>query len=376
MAVSDTGIGIPANRLNQLFSAFVQADASTSRKFGGTGLGLVISRRMAEMMNGTLDVTSIEGKGSTFIARLPLPLDPNLPTNTAPITVLNGERILVVDDNEMNGRIVCEQLTTLGAQAEAMTNPAVALMSIYAQASTATPFSVVLIDQQMPVMNGENLAAAIKGEAINKGLSLILMVASGQQGDPQWLADKGFAGYLPKPTRQEVLAGVISNAIKRRQQGLVELVTPYSLSSTAQNKINPSQPVPVVVSAGQSKRVLLAEDNPINQMIARTMLQKLGMEVTVVNNGQDAFDKVKQEHFDLIYMDCQMPVMDGYEATVAIRSREATMGLPRMPIVAMTANAMAQDRELCLAAGMDDHFPKPFKEKQLAESVKRWLTAK
>jgi CheY-like chemotaxis protein len=350
----------------------VQADASTSRKFGGTGLGLVISRRIAEMMNGTLDVTSREGKGSTFTARIPLPFEVNLPSDDLLINQWSGERMLVVDDNEMNGRIICEQLTALGAQAESMTDPAAALVKIREKATTSLPYTMVLIDQNMAVIQGEELAIAIKKEAIIKEVQLILLVASRQSCDPSQMANRGFIGYLPKPTRKEILSGVIRNVIKCRQQELSEVVSPYAIQ---QSHIT-NQTALTVVAKGSLKRALLAEDNLINQMIASTMLEKFGLEVTAVENGQEAFDQVQQEHFDIIYMDCQMPVMDGYEATAAIRNREAVLGLPRTPIIAMTANAMAHDRELCLAAGMDDHFPKPFKEIQLAESVKRWLGEK
>jgi PAS domain S-box-containing protein len=381
LAVSDTGIGIPANRIKQLFSAFVQADASTSRKFGGTGLGLAISRRIAELMHGTLEVVSSEGKGSTFTARLPLLLDNaylSQPFVQSPASdSLSNERILVIDDNAMSGRIIVEQLTSLGAQAECLTNPALAIPVIRENVTKLSPFTVILIDQHMPAMEGETLAATIKSEPIIKEVTMLLLEAMGQLVDSQKLAQNGFAGYIPKPTRRETLANVINDAKKNQRRGICEIATPHVAHATHQVSHlhmhalsnNNSQPG----GTTSPKRILLAEDNVINQMIAQGMLQKYGLEVTVVENGQDALDKVKQEPFDLIFMDCQMPIMDGYEATVAIRSREVAQGLKRVPIVAMTANAMAQDRNRCLAAGMDDHLSKPFKEAQLMASVQQWL---
>jgi PAS domain S-box-containing protein len=367
LAVSDTGIGIPADRLNKLFAPFVQADQSTSRHFGGTGLGLAISRRIAELMHGTLDASSVEGQGSTFTARLPLPLDQTPAPVVASPHLLTGLRILVVDDSEVNCRIVCEQMAILGAHAEYETNPVLALVSIGAAADTPEPFSAAVIDLHMPVMDGAELATAILGDPATAGLPLVLLSSSGARGDAQRMADIGFAGYLVKPARLEVLGAVTATAIERRRTGVPGLVTRHTLREAHGQEVQPRR---VLTTPA---RVLLVDDSLVNQKLARIMLVHLGASVTVAGNGQEALAVSGREPFDLILMDCQMPVMDGFETTAAIRARESRESLPRQVIVAMTANAMAGDRERCLAAGMDDYLPKPVKERQIAEILYRWL---
>ncbi len=367
LAVSDTGIGIPADRLSKLFAPFVQADQSTSRHFGGTGLGLAISRRIAELMHGTLDASSVEGQGSTFTARLPLTLDQTPAPVVASPHLLTGRRILVVDDSEVNCRIVCEQMAILGARAEYETNPVMALVSIGAAAGSSEPFSAAVIDLHMPVMDGSELTTAILGDPATSGLPLILLSSSGARGDAQRMADIGFAGYLVKPARLEVLGAVVATAIERHRTGVPGLVTRHTLREAHGQDVQPRR---VLTTPA---RVLLVDDSLVNQKLARIMLVHLGASVTVAGNGQEALAMSGREVFDLIFMDCQMPVMDGFETTAAIRARESRESLPRQVIVAMTANAMAGDRERCLAAGMDDYLPKPVKERQIAEILHRWL---
>ena len=365
LAVQDTGIGIPVDRQAELFQPFVQADASTTRKFGGTGLGLAISRRLAELMGGNLEVASLPGQGSTFTLRLPLPVDSSAPPPVVPAQQLAGLRLLVVDDSPVNCRIVCEQMTLLGARPEQETSPALALVTLLEAAGSADPFAAVIIDLHMPGMDGAALAEALHDDPATRALPLILLTSSGARGDAQRMADLGFSGYLVKPARLEILGGMVATVIGRRQAGIPGLVTRHQLREATAVV----QPTPPPLAA----RVLLVEDNPVNQKLARIMLAHIGAQVTVANHGQEALELLSQQSFDLVFMDCQMPVMDGYEATMAIRARETRDGRPRMPIIAMTANAMAGDREQCLASGMDDHVAKPIQERQLADTLRRWL---
>jgi len=365
LTVSDTGIGIPAERQQWLFAPFVQADDSTNRRFGGSGLGLAICRRLAELMGGSITVSSSEGLGSEFTVRLPLPADLSPPLPTVPATGLSGAHLLVVEDSAINGRILCEQFAALGASAVHEIDPVLAL-----ETARRTAFAAVITDLHMPGMDGLAFATALRADPATARLPLILLSSSGLRGDAQRTGELGFAGYLVKPVRLEVLGSVVATAIAQQRQGLSGLVTRHSIRE-GQPASTPSAP-----AARFSARVLLVEDNPINQKLARIMLGRLGVEVVVAADGQEAVAACVASTFDLVFMDCQMPVMDGYEATAAIRAHETQTGRSRLPILAMTANAMSGDRERCLASGMDDHIPKPVREHQLVEALQRWLPAR
>jgi PAS domain S-box-containing protein len=367
LAVSDTGIGIPPDKQALLFAPFVQADDSTSRRFGGTGLGLVISRRLATLMGGTLEVSSVEGQGSTFTARLPLPCAAAPAADDPLLQQLSGLRILVVDDSEVTCRIVCEQLAGLGARAEFEVNAALALVAISQAAGTSDPFAAAILDLHMPVMEGTDLAAALRADPATAELPLILLTSSGTRGETRLMEERGFAGYLIKPARLAVLGAVIAATIEHRRLGLRSLVTRHTLREAPEQG---STGAAMQIAA----RILLVEDNAVNQRLAHIILTRLGATVAVAENGQEALALVERETFDAVFMDCQMPVMDGYETTTSIRAREARTGSARLPIIAMTANAMEGERERCISAGMDDHVPKPFRERQLADALQRWLS--
>jgi PAS domain S-box-containing protein len=368
LVVSDTGIGIPAERIADLFQPFAQADASTTRRYGGTGLGLAICRRITDLMGGRLTVTSTIGAGSVFTVRLPLGLAEASPSVIAMSPMLKGRRILVVDDNSVNCRIICEQLAMLGAIAAHETNPSVALLTITTAAASITPFDAVVVDWHMPGMDGPELARMVQEDPTTAGLPLILFGSSGAGADASRLAADGFSGCLVKPASPEVLGGVIAAAIEQRRAGRAGLIT--------RNAIRMSSTDHATTPALQIRaRVLLAEDNQVNQKLACILLTKMGIEVVVVGDGQSALTRIVNERFDLAFMDCQMPVMDGYEATEQIRAREVRDGLPHLPIIAMTANAMSGDKERCLIAGMDDYVSKPVMSRQLTEVLQRWLPA-
>ncbi len=366
LAVSDTGIGIPPDRVQSLFAPFVQVDDSTSRRFGGTGLGLAICRTLAELMGGSISLDSTDGVGSTFTVTLPLPPVPGPPPAADSSISLAGQRMLVIDDNALNCRIVCEQLTILGARPEAETCAPLAVATLCSAAAGPDPFAAAIVDLHMPDLDGMALATAVLAEPTTSSLPLILLTSSGTTGDAQHMAAVGFAGYLVKPARLEVLGSVVATAIAHRRQGLRDLVTRHSVREAAGQSATPA----LNVFTG---RVLLVEDHPVNQKLAHIMLGHLGVSVTQAENGQQALELLAAQPFDLVFMDCQMPIMDGYEATAALRARESRDALPRLPVIAMTANAMAGDREKSLASGMDDHIAKPVQERQLAEALRRWL---
>ncbi len=218
----------------------------------------------------------------------------------------------------------------------------------------------------MPDLDGMALATAVLAEPATSSLPLILLASSGTKGDAQRLAAVGVAGYLVKPARLEVLGSVVATAIAHRRQGLRDLVTRHSVREAAGQSATP-------VLDRFTGRVLLVEDHPVNQKLGCIMLGHLGVSVTLAENGQQALELLAAQPFDLVFMDCQMPIMDGYETTAALRARESQEALPRIPVIAMTANAMAGDREKSLASGMDDHVAKPVQERQLAEALRRWL---
>ena len=366
LAVSDTGIGIAPERAAALFAPFVQADDSTSRLFGGTGLGLAICRRLVGLMGGSIDLDSNPGHGSTFTVCVPLPPAPG-PAPTAVATQeLQGRRILVIDDHHLNCRIMCEQLTLLGARPESETCAPLAVATLCAAAEGADPFAAAIVDLHMPDLDGLGVAATVLAEPATRDLPLVLLTSSGTKGDALRMAGLGFAGYLVKPVRLEVLGAVVATVLAHRRQGLRDLVTRHSVrEADAGTQASPS--------AGLSGHVLLVEDNLINQKLARIMLSKLGVRVSLAQNGQEALDLLAAQSFDLVFMDCQMPVLDGFDATTALRAREAHDARPRLPVIAMTANVMAGDREKCLSAGMDDHLAKPIQERQLAQVLRYWL---
>jgi two-component system, sensor histidine kinase and response regulator len=354
-SVRDTGIGIAAGSQERIFQAFSQADGSMSRRYGGTGLGLAISLSLVRMMGGRISVNSVPGSGSIFSFTIPvdrvcevtaeIPLDQNR---------LIGVRVLVVDDNATNRRILVETLARWGMQpVEAESGAdALALLRLETQ-----PFALILSDVNMPEMDGFELAKFVKRSV---GTPVILMLTPGSRtGDIGRCRELGIEGYLMKPV-----------PVRDLQQAVLGVLA----SNTSVNALRPpvqSIPRPETRAAG-SLKILLAEDNPVNQKITRRMLEREGHRVVVVNNGLEALAATGRESFDLVLMDVQMPEMDGSEATAAIRAREQPES--RLPILAMTAHAMGGDKERCLAAGMDDYISKPVRRSDLLEAIQRAVT--
>jgi signal transduction histidine kinase/DNA-binding response OmpR family regulator len=365
IAVEDTGIGIAEEAQSRLFQPFSQVDASTSRRFGGTGLGLVLCKRIAEAMGGSISLRSMEGKGSTFTIALDLPVHPE-PAEVPPApAVLSGCRILLVDDNELNRRILERQLAPLGVQTEQASSGGEALEAVYTAQGAGRPFDAVVLDYHMPGMTGEAVGRVLLGDPKLSKLATLMLTSSGQPEELSTMARIGIDSYLVKPVRADILARALAVILERRRSGgRGEMVTRHTI--TELGSLAPSEP-----TLASPLRVLLTEDNTLNQLVARKMLERMGATVTIAGDGIEALELLARSSFDVVLMDCQMPRMDGLTATARIRSNEAKQG-GHIPIVAMTANAMDGDREECLASGMDDYLAKPVSPQALWKVLSRF----
>ncbi len=348
--VRDTGIGIGADRLDAVFESFTQADGSTTRKYGGTGLGLTICRQLSELMQGSIHVKSTYGSGSEFWVELPFAIAAD-DAQTFEVTCdLSGAHVLVVDDHPVNRRILFETLRGWGARPESAASGEEALAKL--EHDAADPFAIVLMDYRMPGMDGleaARRAAALPGAA---GRVTVMLSSSGAIGTPEEHAAAGLRGWITKPVREV--------ALHRTMCSLLGRVVPGSAVAAASTETEDFSDL----------ALLLAEDNEVNRKVALRMLQKLGCSADVAVNGREALDRTAERDYDLVFMDCQMPVMDGFEATRQIRARERSSGR-RVRIAAMTANAMEGDRERCLEAGMDDYVSKPVKLEKLVEQLRK-----
>ena len=362
VAVSDTGIGISGEALARLFQPFSQADSSTTRRFGGTGLGLAISKRLVELMGGTIDAESVEGEGSTFQFTLPFEKRATLPMDPTLEGMLRGLRVLAVDDNAANRALLERSLGVHGLSMDTERHPTQALARLRTAADGGRPYGLVLADVMMPNMDGLELGRQAKADSALPGCPLILLTGA-DDVSVEDAAAAGFAACLTTPIRQaQLLASV--------QSVLAESADAHSVNR--QQGVTTDRPTET--SARTDTQVLVAEDNAVNQKVAVLMLEKLGCTVDVVPNGREAVEAVTRHPYDIVLMDCQMPELDGFGATAEIRR---LMGEERrIPIIAMTANAMQGDRERCLAAGMDDYIAKPVKSQALSDALRRWASTK
>lgn len=365
--VKDTGIGIPPEAQSRLFEAFTQADTSTSRRFGGTGLGLTISKRLVEMMQGQIGLASAPGEGSTFWFTISLEKQPRRAKATDPAEqVLPGLRVLIVDDHATSREALHHQIISWKMRNGMATNAAEALGLLRAAAAKNDPYAVAVLDFALPDMDGLGLARAIKADPALAATRLILLTEYCHPQGEGSLQAAGIAGCLFKPVRQsrffDCLASVMSGSVPLPR---------------AVEKLTVAAPPPPVRTAPLSRRVkiLLGEDNVINQRVALGQLKRLGFEADAVANGLEVVEALRRIAYDIVLMDCQMPEMDGYEATRLIRERErlaANTANPPAHIIAITANSMRGDREKCLAAGMDDYISKPLRTEDLRAALERW----
>ncbi|HZM69990.1 MAG TPA: response regulator [Candidatus Cryosericum sp.] len=358
VSVQDTGIGIPRDKLATVFEAFTQADGSTTRKYGGTGLGLTISTKLVEMMGGRLWVESQPGTGSTFHFLLRLGLQAGQAVLLKPETAVSlaGVRVLVVDDNRTNRWILEEILTNWGLRPITAGSGEAALEIMAESRRVRDPFRIVILDVNMPGMDGFEVAVRMRSEDPDAHTTLLLLTSAGRRGDAARCRDLGIEGYITKPVNQSDLLDALMSVLGSSAQpadARQPLVTRHSLREERRRL-----------------RVLLVEDNAVNRRVASGLLEKRNYEAILATNGREALQILESEAFDAILMDVQMPVMGGLEATATIRERERSSG-GHVPIIAMTAHAMKGDRERCLRAGMDDYLSKPVKPSELYAALER-----
>ncbi len=357
-SVHDTGMGIPEDKMSILFKQFAQVDTSTTRKFGGTGLGLAISKELVELMNGNIGVESKQGKGSNFWFTARFSKQLIRKRKILPPAVVRGSRILIVDDNATNREIVMAQLDSWDIRTEEAEEGKTALHLLREAVKAEDPFQVALIDMQMPGMDGETLGKHILFDPALKNTRLLMMTSLGMRGDARRAEDIGFAAYLTKPVKQSDLFECISKVLS--DEVIKEVHTIITRHSIREIRCS-------------SARILVAEDNIVNQQVAIGILKNLGFTAEVVANGTEAIKALKSIPFDLVLMDVQMPEMDGFEATSLIRDPKTSVINGKIPIIAMTAHAMQDDRKRCLEAGMDDYVSKPVNIQALSEVLKKWL---
>jgi CheY-like chemotaxis protein len=350
-AVTDTGIGIPAEKHATIFEPFAQADSSTTRRFGGTGLGLTISARLVELMGGSIRMESEPERGTQVYFTLPFETRSATAIQTPhrELRDLHGLEVLVVDDNATNRRILEEILTVWGMRPTLVDGGLAAIEALDRALAAGKPFPMAIIDFQMPGLDGIGLAERITARP-ELGTMVIMMLSSvGGQGDAMRCRELGIASYLTKPVRQSVLMEAMLSVFGTKNGSVDQ---PALVTQQASNERH------------RSLRVLVAEDNPVNRQLVTALLGKRGHTVATVVNGREAIAALEESAFDVVLMDLQMPEMGGLEATEAIRTAERTTGT-RVPIIALTAHAMKGDREICLAAGMDGYLTKPINPKEL-----------
>jgi PAS domain S-box-containing protein len=363
--VRDTGIGIPTDRLRELFRPFTQVDSSTTRRFGGTGLGLSISKRLVEMMGGTIGVTSEDRQGSTFWFTAAFPRQAATgPSGWEPVADLRGRRVLVVEDNPTSRRLLTDLLRSWGCdQAEVADAPS-ALEALRDAATAGRPFEIAVLDRLLGEIDGEVLGGEIRHDPTLVATRLVLLTSIGERGEAKRFHEAGFAAYLTKPIKQRQFYQCLRSLLGIQASGTgtepTPLITKHTLSEAWKRGV----------------RILVADDNAVNQRVALRILDKLGYRADAVGDGRQVIRALTTTPYDLVLMDCQMPEMDGYEATRMIRDPSSPVQDHAVPVLAMTAHAMDGDQDRCLNSGMNDYVPKPVTPQQLASAIERWIGEK
>ena len=357
-SIKDTGIGISKENQTKLFQEFTQADSTTTRKFGGTGLGLTISKKLSELLGGEIGIESDLGKGSTFWFTIELKKSDK---KTEPVTIgdLGKAKVLIIDDNATNLEVARSMLSSWRIEHSLAKSGADGLDMLNNAREAGAPFNIAVLDMQMPGMSGAEVGKAIKDDEKLRNTHLVLFTSMGNRGDADRFKKAGFAAFLTKPLRQRDLYGCLAQLMGmsvEKDNSEKQLITRHSIREDRRRSAN----------------ILLVEDNKTNRMVATAILKKTGHNIDIALDGLEAVEKLKSMRFDLVFMDLQMPVMGGLEATAIIRDKNSEVLDHEVPIVAMTANAMKGDREVCINAGMDDYIPKPIKAKIVADTIEKW----
>ena len=369
ISVKDTGIGIPKEAQQAIFEKFSQADASTTRKFGGTGLGLAISQQLTEMMDGRISVESEPNVGSTFSFTMVLEKDISTTATTKEqYDNLTGVRVLAIDDISVSAEIAKEHLEAIGASCDVCRDVTQATTMLREAARNGTPYQLAILDYLMPELNGEELAEHIRADDEINDIMLTMLTSAGGEGYSKRLQDIGFNAYISKPIKAEEFKAILSLAWQNHQHHEYdELITADSLYSGKTETLKYRE------LEFNQPHILLAEDNRVNQGLATEILEQAGCRVTVVVNGKQVLDAIQNEAFQLILMDCEMPEMDGFEASAHMKTMKESGAINVPPIIALTSNAMKGDRERCLNAGMQDYVTKPIRKNQLLKIIAKWI---
>ena len=367
-SIRDTGIGIPKDKLDHLFEAFTQADASTTRRFGGTGLGLTISKQLVEVMGGEIGVMSEDGKWSTFWFTVPLRKhvhedEGQRTPGTGEASCLNfleGTRVLGVDDSGTNRKVLAGNFEQWGCRHEEVSDAASTVRELNRAALAGDPYVIAVIDMRMPGIDGEALGKMIKSDPVIADTLLVMMIPAGTREEPDRLIEIGFSDYLTKPVNRHQLFDCLSGVLGKNREN--DHLRDHRLTKPAAEE-----------DQKRTVRILLAEDNATNRKVALAMLENMGYRADAVENGREAVRVLENLHYDIVLMDIQMPEVDGYEATRMIRNDRSGVKNRDIPIIAMTAHAMVGDREKCLEAGMDDYVSKPVHAEELNRVITRWV---
>ena len=372
ITVEDTGCGVPPQKLDAIFAAFEQVDGAATRRHDGTGLGLAITKRLVQAMNGQISAESALGEGSKFQVRLPLRIDETALGRDRSLRIdVDGARALIVDDNKVNRDILREQLTSWGFSPFVYGSADAALDAAAEAAAQDRPFDVAIVDHHMPGTDGVGLARRLRATPATRLTPLILLTSAGRKGDAAALRDGLFDAYLVKPARASLLFDALVASLESRARENASIAAAALRGAAPNAGVDPASPLSALAQSGPMLNVLVAEDNVVNQMVIRSMLERLNCNVTLASDGRDAIRIYEERDFDIVLMDISMPDMDGVEATRRIRAIQDKLG-SRRPIIGVTAHAMPADRNRCLDAGMDDYLPKPVKKDAIAAMLGKW----